>query len=180
MCEGPLGISIRLEYKNELIEDFPKENEWQNYLSKIGNIRVKFLRIKGQTLKCTLLQAANEDDMAGLQDESYIANEDYLLKFEMEKDTVFYIRPSLDLDGSQIEGQSPECICLDYEADTEIDWFSTMLLIATNTDGVEERVGCTDTDDIHCLQGGKWEHLAPEVYLGMVKKKLQLRTILLG
>ena len=75
-------ISIRLEYENEIIEDFPKENEWQNFLSKIASIRVKFLHIKGQTLKCTVVRTANEFDVA-LQNAWHIADYDYLLRFEM-------------------------------------------------------------------------------------------------
>jgi hypothetical protein len=79
------------------MEDFPKENEWQDLLSRTATTHVKLLHIKGQTLKCTLVRTAIE--VAHLQ----YTNWDYLLKFVAEN-TFFYLRPRLDLDGSQIEG----------------------------------------------------------------------------
>jgi hypothetical protein len=177
---GPYNISIRLEYENEIIGDFPKENEWQIFLSKIANIRVKFLHITGQTLNCTLVRTANEVNMGYLLYNSYMAMWDYHLKFEIEKNTVFYVRPKLDLDGSQIEGKSLECICLYYEADPELDRFPKTLLIATNTDGVKERVGCSGPDYIYCIQDGKQGYLDPEAFSAMLEKKFQLQTIRLG
>jgi hypothetical protein len=178
---GPYDVSIRLEYENEIVEDFPKENEWQDFLSIIASIRVKVLHIKGQTLKCTLVRKANEFDVA-LQHDSYLLKYDYLLKFDMEKNTVFYGGPELNMDGSQIEGKPLECICLCYEAEKILYSlkFPTSLLIATNTDGVSERLGCTFHDYTYCTQDGERVFLDKEVRLGMLEKKLQLRTIRLG
>jgi len=178
---GPYEISIRLEYENEIIEDFPRENEWQNFLSKIASIRVKFLHIEGQALKCTLVRKAMEFDVA-LQNDWYIAK-DYLLKFEIDKNTVLYALPKLDLDGSQIKGKPLECICLNLEAEKKLNSkYLTSLLIATNTDGVSERVGIFG----HYFFGiHHWKRVSldkdhKEVYLAMLEKKLQPRTIRLG
>jgi hypothetical protein len=193
----PYDISIRLEYENEIIEDFPKENEWQDFLPKIATIRVKFLHIKGQTLKCSLVRTANEFDV-GLQNDSYIANCDYFLKLEVEKNTVVYAFPWLDLDGAQIEGKPLKSIRLCPEVEKKLSWFerSPSLLIATNTNGVSERVGIF-YDLVCCMQDGKlvflekedvWDvqdgggrgTLDKEVIRGLLEKKLQLRTIRLG
>lgn len=167
---GPYDLSIRIEYENEIIRDFPKQNEWQDFLSKIANIRVKFLHIKGQTLKCTILRTANEVGVAYLRHD-----EEYLLKFQIEKNTAFYAPLRLDLDGSQNKRKPLECICL-----SRYERFPAMLLIATNTDGVKERVGCMDTYHIYYMQDGMRFYRDPEVYLAMLKKKLQLQTIRLG
>jgi hypothetical protein len=181
---GPCDISIRLEYENEIIEDFPKENEWQDFLSKIASIRVKFLHIKGQTLKCSLVRTANEFGRAALKMDFFIEHFDYVLKFEMEKNTVIYCSPLLDLDGSQIEGKPLECICLRLEAEKELSAYrvATSLLIATNTDGVSERVGIFHNYRF-CMQDGERVSLDEDhegVFRGMLEKKLQLRTIRLG
>lgn len=180
---GPYDISNRLEYENEIIGDFPKENEWQDFLSRTTTIRVKFLHIKGQTLKCILARTANESDMAHLQDDrNSKTSDDYLLKFEMEKNTAFYVHPVLDLVGSQIEGKPLESICLFYEAEKKLARFAfpMSLLIATNTDGVSERVGCSFHDYTYCIQDGKPLYPDAEICLAMLEKKFQLRTIRLG
>jgi hypothetical protein len=180
---GPYDISVRLEYENGIIEDFPKENERQDFLSKIAIIRVKFLHIKGQTLKCTLVRKANEFGRAALKMDYYIEHFDYVLKIEIEKNTVLYSFPKLDLDGSQIEGKPLECICLCLEADKELNSFQfpTSLLIATNTDGVSERVGIIASYCL-CMQDGEQMFWSPdkEAFRGMLKKKLEPRTIRLG
>jgi hypothetical protein len=54
------------------------------------------------------------------------------------------------------------------------------LLIATNTDGVKERVGCTFANFIYCMQDGEQLHLNEVLCLAMLKEKLQLQTIRLG
>lgn len=178
----PCDISIRLEYENEIIGDFPKENEWQDFLSRTATIHVKFLHIKGQMLKCTLVRTANEFDAAHMK-ALYVkvAEKDkYLLKFEMEKNTVFYAGLKLDLDGSQIEGKPLECICPCWEIIKNRKNFPTMLLIATNTNGVKERVGCTYKYYVYGMQDRKELDLDTEVFSDMLKKMFQLQTIRLG
>jgi hypothetical protein len=173
------GISIRLESEYAL---FPEKNGWQNILSRPANKRVHFLYIKGQTLKCTLVRMAAEVNMAALSELTWWDPTDYALKFEMEKNTVFYVRPRLDLDGSQIEGKPLECIWLGDEAATTLDRFPRTLLVETYKAelGWMKRVGCTYKYSVYCMQDGKRVYLGGEGCLAMLKNKLQLRRICLG
>ena len=58
----------------------------------------------------------------------------------------------------------------------------TSLLIATNTDGVSERVGIFHNYSFCMQDGGRVSSYKDqkEDFLGMLEKKLQLRTIRLG
>ena len=144
---------VYLETQDKDIERFPQklnEKDWQEFLSKLAYIRIKMIYREGQTLQCTFVQTTTKRDethggfvtQPHVGETFYKPEDDYLLKFEVEKNFVVYLTLKPDLDGSQLEGKELVCICLSYRPRYGFTNRIPMLVVRENTEGLAERVGC--------------------------------------
>jgi hypothetical protein len=195
MCRDkcPVGTTIlRFETEDGIIENLPKWDHWLEFLSKKPTNNVKILHIQGWTLRCTIVhrKSGKGEKRRDTDRSSVIPKDGYFLKFKLRKNRAVYLTPHWDLDVSQLDGKSLNCIFLSSPG--HLGSFA-MLVVYQNMDGLSERVGCCSLSYgwVYVQADQKWvdpwkstydwkTSLWDTSYGDMLKKKLERQTIRLG
>ena len=196
MCtaERPVGISLRLETEDGVIEKFPKWDHWLEFLSKKTTSNVKILHIQGWTLRCTIVHQKNERDETNRDTYGLCGLKDgWFLEFEVGKNGSVCFAPKWDLDVSRLDGESLTCVCLGLPTNERLLRPLVMLVVNQNMDGLSERVCCCSWEygSVYVEADQKWldPWKSPHDWRtsfwntpcgNMLKKKFERRTIRLG